>query len=173
MLWVQSLVAFWNPPSGSKWRAGVQGEREKRKRKEDKKGGWQNATWHGEMRHQHMLHPSIRGGGERREATEGPGQVGMTTWYQCPFNWSLAGEIMPFRAQMPFWAMACGLLVPSKDDHNYHQEIYSCVKVCACSDIFLRRLVTDAEMLSRIDGTLSAIFLDKPFMINTTKAYHP
>ena len=63
----------------------MQGERENRERKgtaekkEDTKGGWQNATWHGEMRHQHMLHPSIRGGGERREATEGPGQVGMTT----------------------------------------------------------------------------------------------
>ena len=73
----------------------------------------------------------------------------------------------------PWRALACGLLVPSKHDHNYHQEIYSCVKVCACSDILLRRLVTDAEMLARIDGTLSAVFVDKPFEMQTAKAYIP
>ena len=119
------------------------------------------------MQKSEMLLPSIRGGGHR----EAEGQVGMTPWYQCPFNSSFAGQkvfqIFPLRA------MACGLLVPSKDEHNYHKKIYSCVNVCACSDILLRRLVPENELLSRIDGTLAEVFLDMPLKIMTTKAYHP
>ena len=79
----------------------------------------------------------------------------------------------------PLRVLACGLPVLSKDYHNYHPKIHSCVmlKVCACSKTIYTRLMTELNELARVDGTLTAVFIDLLHKIprnqETTKAYHP